>query len=128
MPDRCRGPLHKGLAEEGRTLEAPVDPAFLATPFRDRGNARELLQFGGGRIAFALFAEGDEEPGSEDGASAGEGLEQGEVGMPLGMRRDGVVKVLDRLQGGPELADEGVHEQHIGGDDTLIGGQGEWQP
>ena len=47
MPDRFRGPLHEGLAEEGRTLEAPVDPAFLATPFRDRGNARELLQFGG---------------------------------------------------------------------------------
>ena len=125
MPDRFRGPLHEGLAEEGRTLEAPVDPAFLATPFRDRGNARELLQFGGGRIAFALFAEGDEEPGSEDRASAGEGLEQGEVGMTLGMLRDGVVKVLNRLQGGPELADEGLHEQHIGGDDTLIGSQGE---
>jgi hypothetical protein len=60
MPDRFRGPLHEGLAEEGRTLEAPVDPAFLATPFRDRGNACELVQFGGGRIAFALFAEGDE--------------------------------------------------------------------
>ena len=65
MPDRFSGPLHEGLAEEGRTLEAPVDPAFLATPFRDRGNARELLQFGGGRRAVALFAEGDEEPGKE---------------------------------------------------------------
>src|SRR5262245_38212193 len=45
--------------------------------------------------------------------------------MPLGMLRNGVVKVLDRLQGGPELADEGLHEQHIGGDDALIGGQGD---
>jgi len=98
---------------------------LLATPFRDRGNARTPLQFGGGRRAFALFAEGDEEPGSKDGASAGEGLEHGEVGMTLGMRRDGGVKILDRLQGGPELADEGVHEQHIGGDNARIGGQGD---
>ena len=97
MPDRFRGPLHEGVAEEGRTLEAPVDPAFLATPFRDRGNARKPLQFGGGRLAVALCAEGDEEPGSKDGASAGEGLEQGEVEMTLGMLRDGGVKVLDRL-------------------------------
>jgi hypothetical protein len=125
MPDRFRGPLHEGLAEEGRTLEAPVDPAFLATSFRDRGNARELLSFGGGCIALALFAAGDEEPGGKDGASTREGLAPGEVGMTLGLLCDGVVKVLDRLQGGPQLADEGVHEEHIGGDDTLIGGQGE---
>ena len=71
MPNRFRGPLYEGLTEEGRTLEAPMDPAFLATPFRDRCNARELLQFGGGRRAFVLFAKGNEEPGSEDGASAG---------------------------------------------------------
>lgn len=97
MPDRFRGPLHDGLAEEGRTLEVPVDPAFLATPCRDRGNTRELLACGGGRLACALFAQGHAEPGREDGASAGEGLEQGEVGMPLGRRRDGVVTVLDCL-------------------------------
>ena len=125
MPDRFSGPLHEGLTEEGRTLEAPVDPAFLATPFRDRGKARELWPFGGGRIAVAWFATGDEEPGSEDGASAREGREHGEVGMTRGMRRDGVVKVLGRLHGGPELADEGVNEQHMGGAEALIGGPGD---
>ena len=35
------------------------------------------------------------------------------------------VEVLDSLQGGTELADEGLHEQRIGGDDALIGGQGD---
>ena len=101
MPDRCRGPRHEGVAEGGRTREAPVDPAFLATPCRDRGHARERLPFGGGRRACAWFAAGDEEPGSADRASAGEGLEQGAGGRTLGMLRDGVGKVLNRLQGGP---------------------------
>ena len=124
MADRFRGPLHEGLAEECRTLEAPVDPGFLAAPFCHRCDARELLESSGGGIAFPLFAEGDEEAGSEDGASAWEGLEQGEVGMALGALRDGLVEVLDRVQGDPGLADEGLHEQRMGGDDALIGGHG----
>src|SRR6266545_851401 len=76
MADRFRGPLHEGLTEERRTLKAPVDPAFLAAPFCDRCNPRELLEFGSGRIAFALFAKGDEEPRSEDGTSARQALEE----------------------------------------------------
>ena len=125
MPDRCSGPLHEGVAEEGRTREAPVDPALLATPFRDRGHARALLECSGRRRAFALCAEGDEEAGSEDRASAWKGLEQGKVGMALGARRAGVVEVLDRGQGDTELVDEGVHEPHMGGDDARISGQGD---
>jgi hypothetical protein len=125
MPARFRGPRHAGVAEAGRTLEAPGDPALLATPFRDRGKARALWQGGGGRIAVAVCAEGDEEPGSEAGASAGAGLEHGAVGRTLGMLRDGVVKGLHRRHGGPELADEGVHKQPSGGEDTRIGSQGE---
>ena len=101
-----------------------MDPGFLAAPFCYRCDARELLEYSGGGIAFPLFAEGDEEAGSEDGASAWEGLEQGEVGMALGTLRDGMVEVLDRVSGDTELADEGLHEQRMGGDDALIGGQG----
>ena len=73
---------------------------------------------GGGGIAFALFAEGDEEPGGEDGPGSWEGLEQGEVGMALGALRDGGVEVGDGLQGDTELGDEGLHQQGIGGDDA----------
>jgi len=36
-----------------------------------------------------------------------------------------VVKGLDRLPGGPELADEGVNEPPMGGDEALIEGQGD---
>ena len=74
--------------------------------------------------AFLLFAEGDEEARSEDRASARKGLEQGEVGMVLGALRDGVVAVLDNVQGDTELASEGLHKQRMGGDDALISGQG----
>jgi len=51
MPERCSGPLHAGVAEACRALEAPVDAAFLATTFCHRGNAGALLEFGGGRLA-----------------------------------------------------------------------------
>jgi hypothetical protein len=54
--NRCSGPLHEGLAEECGALEAPVDPAFRATPFRHRDKAGKLLACGGGRIAVALHA------------------------------------------------------------------------
>jgi len=55
------------------------------------------LECSGGGIAFPWFAAGDEEAGSEDGASAWEGLAHGEVGMALGALRDGLVDVLDRV-------------------------------
>src|SRR3989442_11325046 len=81
MADRFRGPLHEGVAEEGRTLEAPVDSGLLAAPFCRRRDARALLACSGGRRAFTLFTAGDEAAGSEDRASAWKGLEQGKVGM-----------------------------------------------
>ena len=114
VADRFSGPLHEGLAEECRTLEAPVAPGLLAASFCYRRAARELLEFSGGCRAFPLFAEGDEEARSEDRASARKGLEQGEVGMVLGALRDGVVAVLDNVQGDTELASEGLHKQRMG--------------
>jgi hypothetical protein len=124
MADRFSGPLHAGLAEEWRTLEAPVDPGLLAASFCHRRDAHELLECSGGCLAFPLFAEGDEEARSADGASARKGLEQGEVGMVLGALRDGVVAVVESVQGDTELASEGLHAERMGGDDALIGGQG----
>ena len=123
MPDRFRRPLHKRLAEELWTLEAPVDPRLLPTAFGDRGNTRIFLQFGSGSIACALFAQGNEKAGSEDRPRAWEGLEEGEVGMALGTLCDSGVEVGDGLQGDAELGNKGLDQQDIGGDDALIGGQ-----
>ena len=78
MPDRFGGPLHERLSEELGTLEAPVDPGFLAAAFGHRRDPGIFLEFGGGGIACALFAKGDEQPGGEDGSRPWEGLEEGE--------------------------------------------------
>src|SRR5262245_22371314 len=123
MPDRLCCPLYKRLPKELWTLETPVHPGLLATAFGHRRDPGIFLQGGGGRIPCALFAEGDEESGSEDGASAGEGLEEREVGMALGTLCDGGVEIGDCLQGDAELGDEGLHQEDIGGDDAIIGGQ-----
>src|SRR5262245_10299381 len=123
MPDRLSRPLYERLADELWTLEAPMDPGFLAAAFRHWRDAGVLLEFSGGRIACPLFAEGDEEPGGKDRTRTWKGLEQGEIGRTLGPLGDGVVEGLDSVQGGTELADKGLDEQDIGGDDALIAGQ-----
>src|SRR5262245_5086360 len=122
MPDRFCRPLHKRLAEELWTLEAPVDPSLLPAAFGDRGNTGIFLQFGSGGIACALFAKGDEEAGSEDRPSTWEGLEEGKVGMALGTLCDGGVEVGDGLQGDAELGNQCLDQQGMRGDDALIGG------
>jgi hypothetical protein len=123
MPGGFRSPLDKRLSQELWTLEAPVDPGLLAAAFRDRRNARIFLEFVGGGKAFPLFAKGDEEAGGKNSPSPWQGVKQREVGMVLGALCDGFVEVGNGLQGDPELGDEGVHEEDIGGDDAFIGGQ-----
>ena len=125
MPNRFGCPLDERLPQELWALEAPVHPGLLPAAFGHRRNPRIFLQFGGGGIAFPLFAEGDEQPGGEDGACPWKGLEQGEIGMVMSALRDGVIKGLDCLQGDPELVDKGLDEQGMRGDNTLIGGQGD---
>jgi hypothetical protein len=123
LPDRCRGPLHQGVAEAGRPLAAPVAPALLTPPCCDRCHAGALWPCGGGR-AGAWCAAGDEEPGSADGASAWERRAHGTGGRALGRRRAGGVAGLERLQGGPQRADAGRPEPRRGGKKALLGRPG----
>src|SRR5215471_7467808 len=124
MPDRLCSPFNERLPEELGTLETPVYPGLLATPFGHRRNAGIFLQFAGGGIACTLFAEGNEQSGSEDGTRSWEGLEQREIGMALGALCNGTVEIGDGLQGDPELGDQGLHQERIGRNDTFIRGEG----
>src|SRR4029453_5302944 len=124
MPDRLRRPFDKRLPEELWTLEAPVHPGLLAAPFGHRGDPGIFLEFGSGGIAFALFAEGDEQSGGEDGTRSWEGLEQGEIRMVLSTLRDGGVEIGDSLEGDTELGNEGLHQERMGHDDAFIGREG----
>jgi hypothetical protein len=125
MPGGFRRPLDKRLSQELWTLEAPVDPGLLAAAFRDRRDARLFWECVGGGQGFPLFAEGDEEAGSQNGPSTWHGVKQREVRMVLRALCDGFVEGGNGLHGDPELGDEGVHEEDIGGDDAFIGGQRE---
>jgi hypothetical protein len=100
-----------------------VDPGFLATAFRDRCDARVFLAFCGRGVAFPLCAKGHEEARGKDSPGAWQGVKQGEVGMGLGAWRDGAIKVGNGLHGDTEWGDEGLHQEHSGGDDAVIGGQ-----
>ena len=124
MPERRRGPCDARVPEERGTLEAPVDPGCLAAPFGYWRDPGLWLACGGGGIACALCAEGDEEPRGADGACSWEGLAQGESGMALRVLRDGSVAISAGLQGDPELGDAGLHQERMGHDDAGIGGQG----
>ena len=124
MPDGFRGPFDERLSEERGALQAPVDPGLLAAAFGYWRDTGVFLEFLGGGIAFALFAKGDEEPGGKDGARAWQGGKEREIGMALGALRDGVVEICNSLQSDAELGDEGLHQEGIGGDDPVIGGQG----
>ena len=74
-----RRPLDKRLAQELWRLEVSVDPGLLAAAFRNRRNARIFLEVIGGGKAFPLFAEGDEEAGSEHGPSPWQGVGKGSL-------------------------------------------------
>ena len=122
MPNRLCRPLHERLPQELGTLETPVHPGLLAAAFGHRRDPGIFLQGGGGRIPFALFPEGDQEAGSEDGASAGKGLEEREIGMAVGTLGDGGVELGDGLQGDTELGHEGLDEEGMRCNDPVISG------
>jgi hypothetical protein len=124
MPDRFGGPLHERWSQELGTLETPVHPGFFPAACGHWRDSGIFLQCSGSRIACALLPEGDQETGRKDGARAGKGLKQGEIGMTLGALCHGLIKSLDRVQGHAKLTDEGLDEQGIGGNDALVRGQG----
>src|SRR5438132_316253 len=123
MPCGFRRPLYKRLAQELWTLEAPVDPGLLAAAFRHGRNARLFWECVSGGHACPLCAAGDEEAGSPNGPSPWQGVKHRAGGMVLSALCASFVEVGHGLPGDPELGDEGAHEEDMGGDDIVIGGQ-----
>src|SRR5262245_57364403 len=93
VADRFGGPLHKRLAQELRTLEAPVHPGFFPAAFRDRRNAGVFLACLGRGVTLPLFAKGHKEAGGKDRPRPWHGVKQGKIGMILGVVRQSVVEV-----------------------------------
>jgi hypothetical protein len=122
MPGGCRRPLHARLSPELWTLEAPVAPGLLAAALRHRRHARLFWEGGGGGKACAWFAEGDEAAGRQHGPSPWQGVKHREGGMILSALGDGFGDVGHGLQGAPELGEEGLHQEDMGGADAVSGG------
>ena len=114
-------PCDKRVPEALGTREAPVHRGLLAAPCGHRCDPGISLECGGGGIACALCAAGDEEPGGADGARAWEGLEQGAIAMGLRARRDGGVASGDGLPGDTALGHKGLHQERLGHDDAVSG-------
>src|SRR5262245_21764964 len=123
MPCGFSSPLHKRLAQERRTLEAPVNPSFLAAAFRHGRNTRIFLEFLGRSVALSLFAKGYEEAWRKDGTGTWQGGTPREVGMVLGALRDGLIEVGNGLQGDTDGSHEGLHQEGVGDNDAFIRGQ-----
>ena len=70
-----------------------------------------------------MCAEGDEEAGRKNGSGPWQGVKQREVGMGLGALRNSCIEVGNGLQRDAELGHAGLHQEPIGGDDTVIGGE-----
>ena len=70
-----------------------------------------------------MFAEGDEEAGSKNGSGPWQSVKQREVGMVLGALRHSGIDVGNGLQRDAELGNESLHQENVGGDDTVIGGE-----
>jgi hypothetical protein len=120
MADGFRGPLDARLSQELWALATPVHPGWLAAAFRDQCDAGVFWEGISCAVAFALFAEGDAAPGGKDRSGAGQGVKPGEVRLALGVLGDGFVEVLQGLPGVPELGDEGLAQEGVGGDDPCI--------
>jgi len=124
VADGCRRPRDAGLSEARRPWQAPRAPSVLATACRAGRNPGLLLQCGSRRRACTWFAKGDKQPRSADRASAGERLQQGEVGLGLGRLGHGVVTVGHGLSGDAEWSHESLDEQHMGRHEACSRGQG----
>ena len=123
-PERLRRPCDERGPEARGPLEAPVPPGLLTAPCSHRRDSGLFLECGGGGRACALCAEGDEQPGSENGARSWEGLEQEAIGMALRTRRAGGGAIGEGLPGDPELGDEGRPQERMGRAAPGIGGEG----
>ena len=62
---------------------------------------------------------------AQTGPAPGSAWTRGTIGRALRARRDGVIQGLHRLQGAPELVDQGLDAHGMGSDNARIRGQGD---
>ena len=97
VSDRLVGPFDKGLSQEPGAAVTPVDPGVVAAVFGDRSDAGELEQLVGGLVSGPIVAEGGQEARSQLGSGAGQGIEQGGIGVVSKELSDGVIEQFEAV-------------------------------
>jgi hypothetical protein len=118
-----RRPRHTRVAQERRTLEAPVAPGLLAAACRHGCNPRLLLACLGSSVACPWCAKGHAAARGTDGPGPWQGVKQPAVGMVLGAWREGWSAVGNGWPGDAEVGHAGWHQEGVGGDDACSRGQ-----
>src|ERR1700686_5342950 len=113
-------PFDKGLAQEGRTLPAPVHPALLAAALGDRGDARVLLQFIGALEAVTLLAECSQQARRQIRTCSGQAVKQVEAGQRSWDCRDFLIEHVDRSERCAQLRHQHQRAQSVWCNDTGI--------
>ena len=113
----------KRLLEELRTGQAVMHPEGLAAPFGDRRDARVRLEFGRGRPAGAVGAEGGREARGADRPGPGETREERVVGVVGEDGCDLGIEGVDGLEEGTQLGGVALDGQTERVDDRWVGRQ-----
>src|SRR5437879_6027071 len=121
--DGLTSELVKGLTQELRTSQAPVNPAGFATFLGDRSNTRELLHLGGEFESVAVGTESGQETRGQSGAGAGKAAKQRGIVM-LGKQRGNLLVVaFNRFGQGRNLCDQRLNHHRRSQKDGSIFGQ-----
>lgn len=120
-PNRLVGEFVKGLLHEFGTGQPVMDPQGLATPLRDRRNARVRLQLRGGVPSGPVGPEGGGQPRRRDVAGARKTGEEAVIGVRGKHLSDAIVKRLDGGHERPQLRRVGLDREAEGLDDRRIG-------
>src|SRR6478735_10622443 len=106
MADGAGRPLDERLAEEGRARPAPVDPVLVAAALGDRSDPDTFLY--GRRVCetIAMLAECCQQSRREDWPSAGEIVEEFEIGKRFAASGDVGVEASNAGRQRAELRDQ----------------------
>jgi hypothetical protein len=123
LPGGCHRPRAHRVSQALGPRAAPVAPRGRAAACRARRPARRWLAVGGAGHACSWCAAGDAAAGSPPGPRPWHGGQHRQVGLGLRALCEGVRAVGPGLPGAPEVGDEGVPPEALGGEDAGRGGQ-----
>jgi hypothetical protein len=114
MPDRFGGPRHERLSQDWDTGDASA-PRLFSRGVQSLVRCRHIFAVPPLQETVRVAPRRQPRGGTQRQVLRGQGLKQEAIGMTLGVRCNGRIKSLDRVQGHAQLPAEGLDEQGMGG-------------